>query len=170
MWRAPIAFLSTFIKHRYLFQGPNSTKMHSGITPLNFRPFSLKIILVCNKKRLWNTMRAPRYIELLLKPIYPQLFDWVIFLRPSALRFTNYSYIQIKTSKNWLKSQVSHRKCKSLFIEISRMKQNYPPTPMMSIYCNKYILSKLLLTVKKQTCAFISKQSLNHGSKCWPPT
>lgn len=31
----PITLLSTFRKHRDLLQGPNSTIIHSGITPLN---------------------------------------------------------------------------------------------------------------------------------------
>lgn len=107
VWKAPIAFLSSFRKHLYLFQGPNSTKMHSGITPLNIRPFSIKrIILICSKDYEIQCKHLSSIItETHLLPAF-----WLSgFLRPSALRFTNYSYAQIKT-KNQLKSQVSHLK------------------------------------------------------------
>lgn len=97
VWRAPIPFLSSFRKHRYLFQGPNSTKTHSGITPLNFRPFSLKrIILVCNKERLWNTMQAPRYSGVTETHSFPAF--WVSDFKILYTKIHKLSYIQIKTS------------------------------------------------------------------------
>lgn len=94
---------------------------------------------------------ASTSVVLLLKPIYSQIFDWVDFLRPSALRFTNYSYVQIQTNKNRFKSQVSHLKVQRP-IRLKRSKNEAKLTPHPNDvpevhYYNKHILSKLLLVV-----------------------
>lgn len=129
VWRAPIPFLSSFRKHRYLFQGPNSTKRILASHLWTSDHSHLKEYVWFVTRKDYEIQCKHLGIVLLLQPIYSQLFEWVI-LRPSTLRFTNYSYIQIETSKNRLKSQVSHVKVqKPIHLEISRNEAKLTPLP-----------------------------------------